>query len=797
MPETSAPGPWTPQADPTTELPPTVLDQLPGAIVRPPVTDLPYLDQSGDRSGPPSRWPGPAAWVGRHAWAGVCSTARRVRPPVVRYATVHPEAWKVRDLEAELAALQSRGREAWSEHRAVRSRLREEKIRQWWGLLSRKLLVAGGAVGLVALAFLVLWLLVSAHGIKAPFVGSAVLIAWYTGKGWVLVRWAARAGEDTETGPVWETRPPPPGGPQDQSGTGPQDHGCRPRWLRLVHPDRTGPDPDRTTEVRRTAPARPDPGPCPLTQDRVERALKAHNLIGKDDQIELLDTCVEGNGWSVIIKLPETQVATKVLTKRHELAGALDSDDPLIALMPVKGSARSFKLTEYLSDPMDVAANPSAISPLVHVDQTRVFAGVPFGRLMDGTRVTMRITHGGHTLIGGGSGSGKSNAMRLRALTGALSPHATQLIIDPKGAPAWKLFSPVARVISGQTPDDQREAANAMLWLAETELPRRIAVLAEYAALYPGLVDDDAITEDMTCDPTLGVPFHQTIIDEFHSALAFSAPIDPNDPKSEKCGAIIRRCTQTVISQGRSLAMVLDAMTQRASGTLVDTDIRAIFNGLACGSVNTDDDAKMVLGPRFREAGMDPVALESYTHAGWFYVKGGIVSPEGMKWALVQCDEASVTATKIAITRAVAICREVRPELLPSAPKRPRSTPDNAPSTAPASELARPLDLDPLRRIVEILAPEGTMLATALTAELGHRWPAQHGNVVTVAQLNALLATFNLDGEDDLRTSQYPKLPDGSKPHRLSHGPCAHRLHALEVLAEHQSEHPPERGDGD
>jgi FtsK/SpoIIIE family len=515
-------------------------------------------------------------------------------------------------------------------------------------------------------------------------------------------------------------------------------------WGRHVAPDRGATSVRHVADGDSATSATPDATILSLTKERVVAALRAHSLINETEDIELSGGRAEPNGCSVVVKLPPSKIAATILTARAKIAGGLDSDVPLVAVEPVKGSVRSFRLREYATDPMDSSVNPSPPSPLVHAERTWVNKPIRLGRTLDGRTVAMRCTDGAHLLTAGGTGSGKSNACRVRGLAFALDPDATQTVIDAKGSPALRLFRPVAAVFSGTDPMVQRAAAKHMRQLATTELNRRMEVLARYAEENPGLVADDGIDDAMARNRDLDVPYRQVWIDECHTVYAYSAPLDPSDPDGEKCGPVIAAAVKTLITQGRSLGITVDQSTQRPSATNIDTDIRAIATGKLCGSLEEDADARMVFGSRFRERGIDPVhGIQGHVHVGWMFLTGAAkAEPKELSTVLVHCDLADVTATKMAIDRAYRVCAQVRPEILPDGPTDPR------PAPAPAEELPG-LAADAPERLEELQncfsGAERELLSVTIIGRLREEYPADEVyRALSARSMNAFLKPFGL-----------------------------------------------------
>lgn len=771
----SSPPPWTGVRpdDPTTQLPPAFTDGLPGAIPRAPAD---YIDLIEDQP-EPSRWPSWFDAVLRYAPVGTAATCRRLG----RWWTVHRRHGRLEDLRA---------RGAWDEHDELEARIDRE-------MAARKVVL----VALAAVALIVLWRLITDHKVIPLLVLSVVLPAWYTAKGWALVH-ARRTTVDRPPppapGPTW-TSPAPA---EDQSGGQPVDHERTGPigLLRRVRPDRRRTE-DRGAETPRgTGPVDRPAGPCPLTQDRVERALKAAKKeLGRiktaDDEpvVRVVDSKHMGNGWAVTVYMPEEVSAADMVGARAGIANAFSTlergvPESCVILLPSPANPRLLTLWICDTPPLE---GPPVRTAMWHMDRLDVNEGIPFGRTIEGEPVV--VSPLSHWLIAGGTRSGKSESGGLLLLGCSLDPHVQQILMDPEGMGAWAAYTEVAEVIHGTGIAKLAEMAAKLEWVVDHEFPRRERAIAKYLERGSMVMSKPKVTPRMAQDPTAGLPWLVISIDEAHALYRCKAraPGDEDNPRALDIGTRVEQAAVQIITRGGKYGIYLHHITQKPTSDNIPTSITAIANTRLLFSVERTEMADAAM-PGWRKLGMDPLALQPDDgrgggNPGAGYLKGiGLVRPR-RKWALQRAECADLGEVREILRRTHAMRLEERPELLPTRrPSAPTGTPSVTPATPQPAAPAVPLNLAPLRRVVEILEPNGTMLATAVIAELQHRWPVEHGNVVTVADLNQLLGRYGL------RTRQ-PKQPDGSKPHRLSYGPCAHRLRELE----HQSEHPSERPDGE
>lgn len=754
------PAPW-----PAGPAGPDQTTQLPDPPSGPPALDVSEVGRSG-----PSRWPAVVEVIASYAPIGMAATWARVRA----WCTVHPKAADLEDLRTSMRA----------GGQVAQDRIDEVAHEQLWDLRRRKVGVAAGVV----LAGWAGWALLGAHGMWPLVIGSVVLPGYYTLKGFVLVRTGhAALGGSVPCGPPPLVRPRRLDGSEDptvvldgcladcpEGGPGP----VRGLFRRVI-PGCHGPDHERTEPPVRTA---PDPGPCPLTQDRVERALKAakpklkqierERAKGDDDVdpvVQVLSSKHMGNGWAVTVGMPEEISAADMADARSGIANAFSTlrrgvPESCVILLPDPGNPRLLTLWICDSPPLE---GPPVRTAMWHTERVDVHQGIPFGRTIEGDAVT--VSPLSHWLIAGGTGSGKSESGGLLPLGCSLDPGVQQILMDPEGLGAWAAYSEVAEVIHGTGAAKLAEMADKLEWVIDHEFPRREAAIAKYLERGSMVMAKPKVTPRMAQDPTAGLPWMVISIDE---AQALYRAKDSDVARRAEEAAV------QIITRGRKYGIFLHQTTQKPTSDNIPTSISAIANTRLLFSVERTEMADAAM-PGWRKLGMDPLALlpddgRGGGNPGAGYLKGiGLVEPH-RKWVLLRAECADLGEVREILKRAHAMRLEVRPELLPSAPKRP-----SGPTLTKEPTETAPLDLEPLRRVVAILAEHGGWVrASVVIGELSTRHPAEHGAMTTQAELNDLLRPYQL------RTRQH-ELPDGGgRPHQVHYPTCAARLQALEHPSE-------------
>lgn len=749
--------PWTAGPagpDPTIELPdPTEVTRL-----------------AADAPGPvePSRWPPVVDLVARYAPVGTAATAARVGAWLLHYP--HPEL--LDDLAEAYHAGDDEAGEDWYAERA----------HQRWVVAGRWSV----ALTLVAVAANRGWALLGDHALWPLVYGSAWVTVWYTAKGWVLDR---RSAGHAPAGPprpapatAWDGPPVRPDGPEDRSAEPiedqPEDRPARTRgFLRLVRTDRPEPGPRRTTApVERTR----EPGPSPLTQDRVERALlkavpklaKVKPEVDGDPVVQVLGSRHMGNGWAVTVGLPEEVLGSDLVPARDRIAGAFSTlrrgvPESCVVLLPDPSNPRLAALWICDTPPLE---GPPVRTALWHAEQVDVHAGIPFGSTIEGDPVL--VSPLAHWLITGGTGSGKTESGGVLQLGCAFDPSVRQILMDPQGLGAWAGYRDVAEVIDGASPERLAEMADKLEWLVEVEFPRRERAIAEYLERGSLAMSRPKVTPRMAQDPTAGLEWLVVAIDEAHALYRAADPVVRR--KAEEA-------TIQIITRGRAFGVFLHLTTQKPTNDNIPTSITAIANTRLLFSVERTEMADAAM-PGWRKLGMDPLALQPDDgrgggNPGAGYLKGiGLVEP-ARKWVLMRCECADLNEAREILRRARAMRLRVRPDLLPGHGRPPE----------PARE-PTVLDLAPLRRVIDVVRPAAVMAATEVVARLADRYPIEHGEVTTIDGLNAVLAPYQL------RTQQFTTPDDPVRRNRLRLTTLEARLKQLSSTPKRTSEWPTASG---
>ncbi|WP_433240258.1 FtsK/SpoIIIE domain-containing protein [Actinomadura nitritigenes] len=209
-----------------------------------------------------------------------------------------------------------------------------------------------------------------------------------------------------------------------------------------------------------------------LDSGEVETALEAIGIKGTVDFTAPI--AVDGPGWAAELDLPRGVLADAILEKRPELAAAMRR--PLGCVWPeTDPDAHPGRLRLWVARE-DPAKAPRRLWPLLKAGQTDLFEPIPFGWDPRGRLVTLSLT-GANVLIGGVMGSGKTSAVLVLALAGALDPTCELWLYEMKGSGDLDPLRPVCHRYRSGDDDEDCEAALGALHSLESEMNRRKKVV--------------------------------------------------------------------------------------------------------------------------------------------------------------------------------------------------------------------------------------------------------------------------------------------------------------------------------
>ena len=210
----------------------------------------------------------------------------------------------------------------------------------------------------------------------------------------------------------------------------------------------------------------------PLNSGEITEALDAIGIKGNVHFVNPVQ--VDGPGWLAELDLPRGVLAERLLDKRKELAGAMRR--PLQCVWPSVGTEHPSRANLWVAktDPRTI----KRVWPLAHDGQADMYAEFPFGVTPRGETVPLALI-GTNVLMGGVMGSGKTSAVLVIALAGALDPTCEMWVYELKGSGDLDSVEPVChRYVSGDD-DEQCKATLDGMRALEREMKRRKRAVAE------------------------------------------------------------------------------------------------------------------------------------------------------------------------------------------------------------------------------------------------------------------------------------------------------------------------------
>ena len=254
---------------------------------------------------------------------------------------------------------------------------------------------------------------------------------------------------------------------------------------------------------------------------------------------------------SAAVMEPLVAWGVTIATANHAAARLARLDDPEL------GAGRA-NLPESVSfvDLLGGEPTPESVERRWHATRGTADLRVPIGGAAEGPLVLDLVVDGPHLLIGGTTGSGKSELLRSLVAGLALSAdpdHLAFVLIDYKGGAAFDRCADMPHVAGMVTDLDNRLAERALVCL-EAELRHREERLRAAGA------EDLATFRSQSGPGTEPLPRLVVVVDEF-ATLAAELPD-------------FLRSLVGIAQRGRSLGVHMVLATQRPAGVVTD-DIRA------------------------------------------------------------------------------------------------------------------------------------------------------------------------------------------------------------------------------
>ena len=243
---------------------------------------------------------------------------------------------------------------------------------------------------------------------------------------------------------------------------------------------------------------------------------------------------------------------------------------------PSKGAVR---LEIPHNDPTDVMLR-EGIEALAEEFDSPV--SIPLGVDTESNHHGLSMLDEKHALIGGATGSGKSNFLSTIVSSLAIlnDPDEVSIsILDPKGVDFGR-FEPLPHVQNGAYLDTPKECTEYLIDLLENDLPERKAHLKESG--FTSVAELNEYAGEMDHDP---MSYQVVVIDEYADLI-----MSLSDGKDEFEDAVTR-----LAQKGRALGYVIFLATQRPSADIVSGKIKANFPCRISFRLPSNTDSRVIL----------------------------------------------------------------------------------------------------------------------------------------------------------------------------------------------------------
>ena len=377
-----------------------------------------------------------------------------------------------------------------------------------------------------------------------------------------------------------------------------------------------------------------------LTSEMVVRALGVLGLAGINQALAKDPKAIEfvapvtrdGPGWRADINLPPGVTVGEVADRRDKLASGLGR--PLGCVWP-EGNAEVHpgRLVLWVGD-QDIARTRQSAWPLAKQGAVDLFKPWPFGTDQRGRPVTLTLMFAS-MVIGSIPRMGKTFAMRLALLAGALDVRCELHVYDLKGTGDFSVLEPVAhRYRAG---DDEEDLAYALADLRElaSDLRRRAKTVRE---LPRDKCPENKVTPELAGMRSLGL--HPVVLGVDECQRWFEHPAYGKEIEAI-CGDLVRR--------GPAAGIITMFDTQRPDKDSLPTGIRGNVVLRFCLKVMGQPENDMVLGTSAYQNGIRATMFSRFDR-GIGYLAG-----EGDDPQIVRCFYVDAPAAERIVARARAL----------------------------------------------------------------------------------------------------------------------------------------------
>lgn len=357
-----------------------------------------------------------------------------------------------------------------------------------------------------------------------------------------------------------------------------------------------------------------------MTESMLNRVYQDAKVIGSDDVLKLITPCTltaDGQAWQVVFNLPSGIPAKKALGARDGIANGFGVSAQQVH--QVRGE-REDRIHLRVSLKLPFSTKPTK-GPLLEMERVNLWRPIWMGVNLRGEEVlTSWVERSG--LFGGEPGSGKSAAANDLLLAAALDPTVRMYLADGKAGADITPFEPIATMYD--TDGDPERLLEILEHIWTVEIPERRALAKEHGSRK--LTEAMAAVDPRVCQAVL-------LVDEWSS---YGAAAD------RKTREEMERLLRLVVQQGRALAFITLAATQKPDSDSVPTGIRDILSIRWAMRCLTPQASDTILGQGYASAGHSAQDILKSQRGVGIYMDGEGAEPELVRGHYYDDDEVAL-----------------------------------------------------------------------------------------------------------------------------------------------------------
>jgi DNA segregation ATPase FtsK/SpoIIIE, S-DNA-T family len=331
--------------------------------------------------------------------------------------------------------------------------------------------------------------------------------------------------------------------------------------------------------------------------------LSAH--IAKNGGLDwVIDLYPDGDGWSVEFDAPKGVTANQIVQKRSELSSALRR--PISAVWPKAVPGEHEGRVHLWIGRRDFGKMKPQKHPMLKTGTTDVFAGVPFGYLPWGEKITAPLFETNWLIIAA-MGAGKTAAIRTILAGVALDTICDLWIHEHSGKGDLKPFAQISHRYTSGVDDEAIGYTAKSFQLLRKELEKRQRIFKQIPDTQK---PDGSLTRELAAGDKRLRPIC-VVVDEVHNAL-----------QHPQYGEKIATDMEFVMRLGRAYGIFMIEATQRNGAGSIPPIISAVITVRFCLKVNDQTTNDMALGTGSYKAGYNAVLFRREIDAGQGWLLG-------------------------------------------------------------------------------------------------------------------------------------------------------------------------------